>query len=52
MLEKGLAEYLEHDVEPECCGRRNLVTVAMVESCGISSSEGRIVDFADFLAGA
>ena len=27
-------------------------TVDMVESCGMSSSEGRVVDFADFLAGA
>ena len=44
--------YLSDDVEPEISGRNNLTTVAMVEGCGVSSEEGRVLDFQEYLAKA
>ena len=43
-------KYLSDDVEPEISGRNNLTTVAMVEGCGVSSEEGRVLDFQEYLA--
>ncbi len=45
----GFAAYVAGGEEPEFSGRQNLTTVAMVEAMGVSSDEGRIIDFAEYL---
>ena len=49
ILLDGFSDYIKRGVEPEFSGRQNLTTVAMVEAMGVSSDEGRIIDFDEYL---
>ena len=49
ILLDGFSDYIERGGEPEFSGRQNLTTVAMVEAMGVSSDEGRIIDFDEYL---
>ena len=51
VLLDGFGRYVSEGVEPEFGGHENLTTVGLVEAVGVSSDEGRIVDFREFLQG-
>ena len=51
VIMNGFARYIAEGVEPEFSGRKNLTTVGMVEGLGVSSDEGRVIDFQAFLQG-
>jgi predicted dehydrogenase len=50
VLLDGFSRYVTEGVEPPFSGHHNLVTVGLVEAVGASSDEGRVVDFAGYLA--
>ena len=51
ILLDGFHRYVSEGVEPEFGGHENLTTVALVEAVGLSSDEGRVVDFREYLQG-
>ncbi len=51
VLLDGFYRYVAEGVEPDFGGRQNLTTVALVEGMGVSSDEGRVIDFQAFLKG-
>ena len=49
VLLDGFRDYIRDGVEPSFSGRRNLVTIAMVEAVGVASDGGVVLDFEDFM---
>lgn len=49
MILNGFSSYINKGIEPDFSGRKNLITVGMVEGLGVSSDEGRVIDFKAYI---